>query len=70
MIANEIRGKENGTNSNFKNLSRLVPEMGVEPTRHKTHAPQACASTNSATRVFLNQVRKYSVYDIKNDYFS
>ena len=51
MIAEEIRGKENGTTSKIKNLSRLVPRMRVELTRPKTHAPQACASTNSATWV-------------------
>lgn len=34
----------------------FVLGMGVEPTRPKTHAPQACTSTNSATRVIENIV--------------
>ena len=59
MIAEEIRGKENGANSNFKNLSRLVPRMGVEPTRLSTHAPQACMSTNSTTRVLILEEQRY-----------
>ena len=35
----------------IKKSPSLVPGMGVEPTRPKTHAPQACTSTNSVTQV-------------------
>lgn len=42
---------KNGTNQNKFDLSRLVPGMGLEPTRLLTHAPQACLSTNFSTRV-------------------
>ena len=37
MIAEEIRGKENGTTSKIKKLSRLVLEAGLEPARPKGH---------------------------------
>ena len=31
----------------------LVPRTGVEPARLSTHAPETCASTNSATWAFI-----------------
>ncbi len=37
MIAEEIRGKENGTTSKIKKLSRLVLEAGLEPARPDGH---------------------------------
>ena len=34
----------------FKNiLNKNVPRTGLEPARRETHAPETCASTNSAT---------------------
>ena len=30
----------------------MVREMGLEPTRHATHAPQTCLSTNSSTLAY------------------
>ena len=34
----------------FKNiLNNNVPRTGLEPARRETHAPETCASTNSAT---------------------
>ena len=30
-------------------LNKTVPRTGLEPARRKTHAPETCASTNSAT---------------------
>ena len=53
LLEREGSKKENGTSSKSLNLSRFVPTMGVEPTRPKTHAPQACTSTNSATWVLF-----------------
>ena len=32
---------------------RLVPRTGLEPACLSTHAPETCASTNSATWAFL-----------------
>ena len=37
MIAEEIRGKENGTTSKIKKLSRLVLKAGLEPARPNGH---------------------------------
>ena len=37
----------------FKNiLNKNVPRTGLEPARRETHAPETCASTNSATWAF------------------
>ena len=33
-------------------LKIMVREMGLEPTRHKTHAPQTCLSTCSSTLAY------------------
>ena len=30
-------------------ISEVVPRTGLEPARRETHAPETCASTNSAT---------------------
>ena len=30
----------------------FVPETGLEPARRETHAPETCASTNSAIRAW------------------
>ena len=30
-------------------LNKPVPRTGLEPARRETHAPETCASTNSAT---------------------
>ncbi len=32
--------------------ARMVPRTGLEPARLATHAPETCASTNSATWAF------------------
>ena len=32
LIAMDTAKKANGTSSNFKNLSRIVPRVGIEPT--------------------------------------
>ena len=37
-------------------LLNFVPKTGVEPARLSTHAPETCASTNSAT--WANMERK------------
>ena len=42
-----IRG---GSPSNPIRTLVLVREMGLEPIRHRTHAPQTCLSTCSSTR--------------------
>lgn len=60
LVERESSKKENGTSSKNLNLSRFVPGKGVEPSRPRTHAPQACTSTNSATRV--NWCCKYKRY--------
>lgn len=36
LIQDDLLKKENGTSSNFKNLSRLVPEAGIEPALRRT----------------------------------
>ncbi len=43
-----------------------VPKMGLEPIRPKTHAPETCASTNSATSAgcYLN------FEDLRNRFFT
>lgn len=43
LLQEDVAKKENGTNANFKNLSRLVPKVGVEPTRQwHTSLSRAC----------------------------
>ena len=49
LLQEDLAKKENGTSSNDMNLSRLVPKVGIEPTRPKTHEFESCASTSSAT---------------------
>ena len=40
----------------FKNiLNKNVPRTGLEPARRETHAPETCASTNSATWAFWSK---------------
>ena len=34
----------------------IVPRTGLEPARLSTHAPETCASTNSATWAFLRLI--------------
>ena len=34
-------------------LNKNVPRTGLEPARRETHAPETCASTNSATWAFF-----------------
>ena len=37
------------TSPTFQNILITVPKTGLEPARCETHAPETCASTNSAT---------------------
>ena len=50
--------------SSYKQLNHavyyLVRAMGLEPTRHKTHAPQTCLSADSSTLAFSKQY--YSIF--------
>ena len=39
----------------------LVPRTGVEPARLSTHAPETCASTNSATWAFQH-LKEHSIF--------
>ena len=41
---------------NLSTLSRLVPEVGIEPTLLAEHEFESCASTNSATPAFVNSI--------------
>jgi hypothetical protein len=50
-VSKELEHKKTGKFRGKTKNSGSVPGMGVEPTRPRTHAPQACTSTNSATRV-------------------
>ena len=48
----------------------VVPKEGLEPSRLATHAPETCASTNSATSVsWLLQLRASEVV-FKSDFYS
>ncbi len=40
-----------------------VPRTGLEPARRETHAPETCASTNSATWAFGLPTKAYSEYE-------
>ena len=47
----------------FKNiLNKNVPRTGLEPARRETHAPETCASTNSATWAFLVEAMRLVCY--------
>jgi hypothetical protein len=43
----------------------LVPKMGLEPTRINSHAPETCASTNSATSVIKDFKIRGNFYQLK-----
>ena len=40
---------KNKKGDNFLDVSRKVPKVGIEPTLHKEHDFESCASTSSAT---------------------
>ena len=41
-----------------------VPRTGLEPACLSTHAPETCASTNSATWAFLQYIKKAASYRV------
>ena len=47
--------------SYFRNV---VPRTGLEPACLSTHAPETCASTNSATWAFLQYIKKAASYRV------
>ena len=49
FVRNDALSGKCKTPSEFPLTGFLVPRTGVEPARLSTHAPETCASTNSAT---------------------
>ncbi len=45
-----------------------VPRTGLEPACLSTHAPETCASTNSATWAFLQYIKKAVSYRLVTDW--
>ena len=56
-------GQEESRSFNNYGISfDLVREMGLEPTRHSTHAPQTCLSTGSSTLAYTPLLLRMSYY--------
>ena len=52
------------TSPSCKVLNKIVPRTGLEPARISTHAPETCASTNSATWACENSSLGKFIQDI------